>query len=257
MPGSDLTTDRIADPRTLRTIPWEHDAVTLFNDRMLDCDNPFPCIFGVDALRKATLRFSFVDDTPDESAELAAALRDFVDMARELGNRTSLVVFFERRGGNLEQFKQRFWALMQDLVDLDDKAWPDGISHDTEHPNWEFSFAGMPMFVVANTPAHKQRQSRTFEYFAVTFQPRFVFDDIGEDSQQGLNARKIIRTRLEHYDAVSRTPLLGSFGAEGNREWVQYFLDDDNKNIPSPTDRCPILLQGASAQPPKDERYAK
>jgi uncharacterized protein len=97
----------------------------------------------------------------------------------------------------------------------------------------------MPMFVVANTPTHERRASRYFESLAITFQPRFVFDDLAEDSAQGKNARKIIRARLSDYDALPPTPLLGSFGAPGNREWTQYFLDDDNASHAT-EGRCPF-----------------
>ena len=65
------------------------------------------------------------------------------------------------------------------------------------------------MFVVVNTPAHQRRASRHFDTLMVTFQPRFVFDDISEDSKQGRNARTIIRGRLKDYDHVPREPAAG------------------------------------------------
>jgi FPC/CPF motif-containing protein YcgG len=99
----------------------------------------------------------------------------------------------------------------------------------------------MPLFVVANTPTHEQRQSRYFPCFVVTFQPRFVFDDLGEDTPQGANARKVIRARLHEYDAVPPSPSLDGFGKPNSREWVQYFLDDDNRQPdPGPATRCPF-----------------
>lgn len=110
---------------------------------------------------------------------------------------------------------------------------------DPENPNWEFSFNSTPMFVVANTPVHRARRSRYFEYFAVTFQPRFVFDGLEGNSKTGMNARKIIRGRLAKYDSVSMSPLLGNFGEEGNKEWHQYFLGEEN-DIPDPSDMCPV-----------------
>jgi FPC/CPF motif-containing protein YcgG len=238
----------LGEPGESRVIPWEQDALGRFTERMLDHDNPFPCVFGVDAVRRGTLRYTFVPDSAG-ATHLAKALREFVGKAPVLGRRTSLVAFFESDGQDrtVDGWRQRFWQILQQLHDADTEPWPEDILTDTESSNWEFCFAGMPLFVVANTPAHDQRASRAFEYLAITFQPRFVFDDLAESSQQGQNARKVIRARLRAYDAVAPSPLLGSFGAPGNREWTQYFLDDGDTTA-SPPGRCPFVhhAEGAS-----------
>src|ERR671914_281600 len=123
-----LTTELIIDPRASRAAEWEQIAVRDFQRRMLDRETPFPCVFGVDALRKATLRFAFISDDGDRAARLAAALRDFVGLAPRLGRRTSLVVFFEEAGAaqTLEDYQRQFWALLQRVHDLDAEPWPDG-----------------------------------------------------------------------------------------------------------------------------------
>ncbi|MEU8567793.1 YqcI/YcgG family protein [Streptomyces pathocidini] len=257
---SELTTDLVSDPRTPRLHAWERDAARRFHDRMLDRAAPFPCVFGVDALRKATLRYAFVPGGPERPRALAEALRDFVRLAPELGRRTSLVAFFQPDfDPDLQQdfqqeddaapghrtvadYRRELWDLLQSLHELDDAAWPEDIPLDPEDPEWEFSFSGMPMFVVANTPAHQRRMSRYFEYFTITFQPRFVFDDISEDSLPGRNARTIIRGRLADYDAVPASPVLGSYGKPGNKEWVQYFLGDDNAPGGGES-RCPLHVR--------------
>jgi uncharacterized protein len=231
----------LGEPGESRSIPWEQDALGRFTRRMLDQDRLFPCVFGVDGVRRDTLRCTFVPRSSGVS-HLVEALREFVAKAPNLGKRTSLVAFFEHDGQDrtLDGWRQQFWQILQQLHDADTEPWPDDIPTDTDAPNWEFCFAGMPMFVVANTPAHQQRASRGFEYLAITFQPRFVFDDLSEDSPQGHNARKVIRARLRAYDAVPPSPLLGGFGAPGNREWTQYFLDDEDTAL-SADRRCPFV----------------
>jgi FPC/CPF motif-containing protein YcgG len=239
-----LPTGLLVHPSEPREVAWERDAAERFSARMLDRTRPFPCIFGQDALRRGALRFAFV---PGDGAEdyLAGVLTEFVAMAPELGRRTSLVAFFEPASGTetLEDHRRWFWSLLQSVHGQDPAPWPADIPLDAEHSMWEFCFAGMPMFVVANTPAHQHRASRYFEYFCITFQPRFVFDDITEDSPRGRSARRIIRSRLRAYDSVAPTPLLGSFGAPGNREWTQYFLADDNEAMPKAA-RCPMRMAG-------------
>jgi FPC/CPF motif-containing protein YcgG len=231
---------RLSELAEPRSVPWEQDAVDRFTRRMLDSERLFPCVFGVDAVRRGSLRCTFIS-RGQGVRPLAEALTEFAVLAPDLGKRTSLVAFFEpdEAEATLHDYRERFWKILQDLHDVDPRPWPQDISTDTESPLWEFCFAGMPMFVVANTPSHKRRASRYFESLAITFQPRFVFDDIAEDSPQGRNARKIIRGRLRDYDALPPTPELGSFGAPGNREWAQYFLDDENTPL-SPDSRCPF-----------------
>lgn len=242
----------VSHPPAARSVPWERDAAERFARRMLDRERQFPCVFGVDALSRGTLRFAFVPSGDEASSHAAQALREFVEIAPDLGHRTSLVAFFEhsRALADLEDHRRYFWWLLQRIHEQDPSPWPTEIPTETEDPKWEFSFAGMPMFVVANTPAHQKRASRYFDYFCITFQPRFVFDDIAESSPQGRNARKIIRGRLRSYDSVPPTPLLGSYGAAGNREWMQYFLDDENASIPVGM-RCPFThhSEGAVTMP--------
>lgn len=229
--------------REVPALPWVVDAVEKFKIRMLDDSRKFPCVFGVDAVRRDTLRLAAVPAGPDRTERLADALRSFLPRCRELGNRTSLVVLFEPDPAlrTVEDHRTHFWSLLQGLHDGDRLAWPQGIAEDTDSPEWEFSFHGEPMFVVANTPAHTQRRSRYFEYFAITFQPRFVFEGLEETSRQGSSARRIIRGRLAEYDGTPPAGNLGSFGAPGNREWGQYFLDDTDNGFDA-SDGCPFSM---------------
>ncbi len=72
----------------------------------------------------------------------------------------------------------------------------------------------------------------------ITFQLRFVFDDIAEGTPRGDAARTMVRGRLAAYDAVPLPENLGSFGDENNREWNQYYLDDGNtSDVPA---ACPF-----------------
>jgi FPC/CPF motif-containing protein YcgG len=238
-----LTADQelLFDMKSDPPIPWAADAFNQFRTRMLDDRNLFPCIFGVDAVRRNTLRLAAIPSGPERVDVLADALRAFVPQCRQLGTRTSLVTIFEPDPDvrTLTGYRHLFWQLLQGLHDQDQVGWPAGIAIDPSSPTWEFSFHGEPMFVVANSPAHVRRRSRFFEYFAITFQPRFVFDDLGADSVQGRNARRIIRGRLADYDLAPQSPNLGSFGTPDNREWSQYFFDDTDDGF-DPAARCPF-----------------
>lgn len=220
---------------------WQHDAATAFSERMLSDSSLFPCIFGVSAVRKGTVRYSFIPAGKSRVAALAAALTEFTLIATDLGNRTSLICFFDFEEGvnTFDEYRDHFWALLGELQSGDASEWPSDISQDPEDSTWEFSFNSTAMFVVANTPRHSNRRSRQSKYLTVTFQPRFVFDDLKADTPAGDKARTVIRRRLDTYDSVERTPLLGSFGQPGNVEWSQYFLNDDNAPVDLAAG-CPI-----------------
>jgi FPC/CPF motif-containing protein YcgG len=220
---------------------WQGIAAELFRERMLNTTELFPCIFGVDAVRNGTLRLAFIPAGDDRVPVLADALREFTTIAPSLGRRTSLVCIFEQDQmiNSLDEYRQHFWWLLKELQELDKGDHPEGMSEDHDDPNWEFCYNSTPMFVVANCPRYVHRKSRYFEHLAVTFQPRFVFDDLKDGTPTGQRARTIIRQRLAAYDSVERTPLLGCFGVPGNREWTQYFLDDDNESFDDSA-RCPL-----------------
>ncbi|MEO6500984.1 MAG: YqcI/YcgG family protein [Jatrophihabitantaceae bacterium] len=228
-------------PHDLPSDGWQHEAAAAFSERMLNDNSLFPCIFGVSAVRKGTVRYSFIPAGESRVAALGAALSEFTPIASDLGNRTSLVCFFdfEEHVNTLDEYRQHFWALLGELQAADTSEWPPGISDNPEDSTWEFSFNSTPMFVVANTPQHLDRRSRQSPYLTITFQPRFVFDDLKAGTPAGDKARTVIRRRLDTYDSVERTPLLGSFGDPGNVEWSQYFLNDDNAPV-NLAAGCPI-----------------
>lgn len=208
---------------------------------LLSPADPFPCTFAVAAARKHTLRFAFVDDVDDPRtwAPLAPVLRLYLADYEHLSKDTSLIVIFrpedsERSRG---EYNALFWSVLQHLHETDDQAWPADVPTDPEDPWWEFSFGGTSIFVVCNTPAHKERASRRSPSFTITFQPRWVFDGVGPETRQGKAARKVIRRRLEDFDGMPPSEHLGDYGSPDNREWRQYFLPDtDQEALPG----CPF-----------------
>lgn len=198
---------------------------------MTSTDREFPCIFGVEAVTRGTLRYGFVADREEsQSVQLSRILRAFTEICRDLGKRTSLVCFFEswQADGTHAAYWERFWQLLREVSELDGVPWPEDISRTLDDPKFEFTFNGQPLFVVVNTELHERRRSRRMSRVAITFQPRFVFDGIAEGTPRGDAARRMIRGRLATYDTVPLPENLGSFGDENNREWNQYYLDDGN-----------------------------
>ena len=174
---------------------------------------------------------------PYDIEVLGEQLAHYVAESRSYGSNTSLVVFTRPRPvQTLDAYYRKLWLTLDQLARLDKSPWPADIPEQVDHPMWEFSFAGEPIFVVCTTPAHVMRQSRRSSAFMLTFQPRWVFGNLG--TEKAANAAFAeVRKRLIPYDSTSPSPLLGRYGAADGREYLQYFLHDDNHPggaVPSP-----------------------
>ena len=207
---------------------WQSVMFSEFEAQMSSEARPFPCIFGVTGYLLDQLRYLFLD--PFDVGVLGAQLAQFVAESRSHGPNTSLVVFTRPRPvQTMEAYYRRMWLTLDQLARLDRSPWPETVPEQLDHPMWEFSFAGEPMFVVCSTPAHVSRQSRRSSAFMLTFQPRWVFEKILGTEKAAAAAFAEVRKRLIPYDSTSPSPLLGRYGATSDgREYQQYFLSDDN-----------------------------
>jgi uncharacterized protein len=206
---------------------WQSVMFSEFEAQMSSEARPFPCIFGVAGYRQDQLRYLFLD--PLDAEILGEQLAQFVAESRSYGPNTSLVVF-SRPGPvqTIDAYHRKFWLLLDQLARLDKSSWPADIPEQIDHPMWEFSFAGEPIFVVCSTPAHVMRQSRRSSTFMLTFQPRWVFEKILGTEKAAEGAFAEVRKRLIPYDSTSPSPLLGRYGNNEGREHQQYFLHDEN-----------------------------
>jgi|SRR6056297_1003236 len=227
---------------------WQRVIFDEFEATLTSTSRPFPCVFGVSGIKSDQLRYIFLDRITPET--LAPLLREYLAGARDIGRMTSLVVF-GRPGPvlGIEAYRDRFWGLLDGLERLDEAPRPAEIPEALDTDHWEFCFAGEPIFVVCNSPAHVLRQSRRSTSYMVTFQPRWVFEGIMDsDDPSAQRVLATVRQRLEAFDAIAPAPHLGHYGTPGNREYQQYFLDDTNE-----TPRCPFHSLGAAPDPMKKE----
>ena len=220
---------------------WASACVRDLQIRLTSLDDRFPCPFAVSANRQRTLRFGFVDELDDQRqwAPLVDTLGNYLRSYQQLGRETALVVFFRPDGvrRTLDEYHERFWAVLQYLHDRDPDPWPVDIPLDPDSPLWEFSFAGCPAFVVCATPAHELRRSRRSSGLMLTFQPRWVFEGLEAHTPRGRKARRVIQNRLRSFDDVEPSALLGAYGSSDNREWRQYLLPDAE---PARWQKCPF-----------------
>jgi FPC/CPF motif-containing protein YcgG len=206
---------------------WQRVLFAEFEAQMSSEARPFPCVFGVAGYRQDQLRYLFLD--PFDVETLGEQLALFVSECRSHGPNTSLIVFSRPRPvQTIDAYYRKLWVTLAQLAGLDKSPWPAEIPEQIDHPMWEFSFAGEPIFVVCSTPAHVLRQSRRSSAFMLTFQPRWVFEKMLGTDKTAEAAFGEVRKRLLPYDSTSPSPLLGRYGNHDGREYQQYFLFDDN-----------------------------
>jgi FPC/CPF motif-containing protein YcgG len=212
---------------------WQQVVFSEFGSALTSEVRPFPCIFGVQGFKDDQLRYLFLEDIDEKI--LGVQLKAYIDQARQLGQNTSLVVFSSLREiESIQDYHGKFWGILRRLSETDETSWPKEIPEEIANKHWEFCYAGEPIFVVCNTPAHVFRQSRRSSVFMLTFQPRWVFKNILGTPEKALTVFSKVRDRLESFDAIAVSPDLGQYGMEHVLESSQYFLNDKNETITCP-----------------------
>ncbi len=217
---------------------WQNIVFKEIASALNSSERAFPCSYGVSGFKSDQLRYAFISD--QKTSELGLILSDFLANAKSYGFITSLIVFY-RPGPvtSIEAYRTRFWDILHELSLIDVEPWPQDIPHELSDSSWEFCFAGEPVFVNCNTPAHIMRQSRRSSTFTLVFQPRWIFDNILTSPEVAEKVFKTVRGRINNYDMLPAAPVLGRYGEEGVLEYEQYFLADDNE-----APKCPFANLG-------------
>jgi FPC/CPF motif-containing protein YcgG len=216
--------------------------------------SPFPCYFGIDSVENGDPLYTTCPSTTDKDAlfGLRDALVEYLDTYRDHAERASLVVFFAPDDAETEaDYHERLWHVLQFLHVHDPEPWPEDIPTDADDPYWEFCFGGEPLFPTCRAPFYDTYRSRYCPVgLEITFQPRTLFDGITADTDAGQAARETIKSRLEEYDGVCPHADLGDWGVEGDREWIQYMLREDETQAP---DECPLRVTREHPKVPEVE----
>ena len=221
-----------------------------FEAQMSSEARPFPCVFGVAGHRQDQLRYLFLD--PYDVEVLGEQLAQYVAESRSYGPNTSLIVFTRPRPvQTLDAYYRKMWLTLDQLARLDKSPWPAEIPEQIDHPMWEFSFAGEPIFVVCTTPAHVMRQSRRSSAFMLTFQPRWVFEKILGTEKAANAAFAEVRKRLIPYDSTSPSPAARTL-RRSRRPRVPAILPA--RRQPMPAAGCPFAKLAQNKPSPIEDK---
>ncbi len=236
----------VVGPDGVTAQPWWGEVTVPFTHAL--SDPRYPCHFGRVALERGELFATFFRG--DDVAGLAANLAAFLDLSRQhLQRRMALAAFREPEAQERPErwYADELWRILRELHTHDDRPWPGEIPTDVDEPGWEFSYHGVPMFVFSTAPSYQHRRSRNLgPGMVLLFQPRNVFDGVEGGTPAGTKARENIRAKLEAWDTAPPHPDLGSYGDVSNREWLQYFLADDDSRLFS---RCPFHATEPAPRP--------
>jgi FPC/CPF motif-containing protein YcgG len=214
---------------------WWHEAHDDLCRALTSADEKFPCIYAIRALRNDTLRFVFLSDTRSDVsiAAFGQALSEYVKVCQSLAPYTAFLAFIapDAEEMTLKEQHAEFWRILQRLHEVDPQTWPEQIPAEPAEPLWEFCFDGEPMFVLGGGPAHIVRRSRRNSVRTISFQPRFMFDKLISTPVLLARARGIIRERVLELDGLPVHPTIQMYHEDGNREWRQYVISDDNSPI--------------------------
>lgn len=196
-------------------------------------NSTFPCYFGMTALKKNELRYSFIQH--ENWSTLPQSLLEFLQLMKQKPLvRRGLFLFVEPEPTEqpLDYYRTYFWRVLQYLHEHDQSEWPEKIPQDPDHYLWEFSFGGEPIFAFGNTPAYKQRKTRNLgNSLVIGFQPRVIFEGLEGELPKGAYSRQMVRERVEKWDSLPKHPNISHYGDAEHREWKQYFIGDDIKPI--------------------------
>lgn len=225
---------------------WMDDAYNSFKSILLDdphnTGEKHPCYFARNAIKNNDLFYTFLNNEEIESPEsLVIDLVKFRQISKKSPKRNALVVLIQEiQKGGIDNYRNSFWSIMQYLHDNDPGSWPSEKPIQTDDPKWQFYFDNEPWFVNCHCPKYRNRLSRkSISSWFIVFQTKENLKDITGTSKRAAIIRETIRSNIDSYDLIRRSPELGIYEDTESREWRQYWLPDDNS---SETRTCPLII---------------
>jgi uncharacterized protein len=235
-----------ADPK----LEWADSILQQFLSRFSGTheeSKKFPCVFAQKAFSKSNLKFLLIPLNEDKSSHRFDVLLDglsyFLDRSAkwdgDVNTAEPLLAVFEPtdRVQSTSDYQGLFTDSLQYLIDHDSHDWVGGIPQDPNTDFWTMCFAGTQIFINVSHPNNQKRLSRNLcDALVLVINPRERFDVVAGATKKGHLIREQIRRNVDAYDLIPRSPFLGHY-QEGELEWPQYLLPDDNEEMPM---ACPL-----------------
>lgn len=210
---------------------WVRLSFKEFRKTMTSSSEPFPCHFAKTGIEKSSFRYTYIMDGELEKPEIfKEALITYLNTYKTIRWPSVLVVFIENKGEELlNAHELRFWNILQYLVNSDEHSWPIDIPNNPEDYRWQFCFHNTPIFITGHSATYKNRKSRhSSSDMMMVIQTMDTLQPVTGDTKRADLIRKTIRSRVNDYDKIPVSKLIGAYPNEDSKEWKQFWLPDEN-----------------------------
>jgi uncharacterized protein len=203
--------------------------------RGLVLNDLFSCDGGKAALRGGRYAFGLYESLESVGSihGLSRDLYRFVtDIASTGAGFTTFIASFNGpHPVNEAHFERTLWSALQQLADLDSEfhPWAAAGSDDPNSPQFSFSFAEMPFFIIG-LHAASSRVARRFAWPTLVFNPHRQFDELRR-SGRFQRFQQVIR-RAELALQGSTNPMLADHGSSSEARQYSGRLVDDQWQCP-------------------------
>lgn len=216
----------------------------------------FPCVFAQNAYRRYNIKFLFIPFDQNRQRYhydlmlngIDLYLQEAVKWDGDVNTADPLLAIFEPAETlqSTGDYQSIFSESLQYLIDHDTHDWVGGIPQDPSRDFWTMCFKGTQIFINVSHPNNKNRLSRNLcDALVLVINPRERFDVVAGSSKKGHLIREQIRRNIDGYDLIPHSPYLGHY-QDGELEWPQYMLPDDNESKPM---TCPLKFHSFKGQP--------
>jgi uncharacterized protein len=237
---------------------WTHQVLSQFQKRFENIDEErkkFPCVFAQNAYKRSNIKFLFV---PFDHSSLQYRydlmlegidryLKEALNWDGDVNTAEPLLAIFEPTNNpcSTQDYQEIFAKSLQYLIDHDTHDWVGGIPQDPSKDFWTMCFAGTQIFINVSHPNNQNRLSRNLcDALVLVINPRERFDIVAGSNKKGHLIREQIRKNIDEYDLIPHSPYLGHY-QDGELEWPQYMLPDDNESMPM---ACPLHFHSFKGQ---------
>lgn len=171
----------------------------------------YPCLGARSVFRRDAAEILVLPSMSDGSLEtLAEGLRTFGAAHDGSEDLTSFVAVFREPVPTTEdEFEAALWDVLQRLHDHDDAPWPADVAQDPADPQFAFSFAGTPYFIVGLHP-WSSREARQAPLPMMVFNLHRQFERLRAEGRFE-RMRTMIRRRDERLQG-SINPMVEDYG---------------------------------------------
>lgn len=172
----------------------------------------YPCLGARSVFRRDAAEILVLPSMTEGPLEaLAEGLRTFGAAHDGSDELTSFItVFREPVPTTEEEFETALWSVLQRLHDQDEAPWAADVAQDPEDPQFAFSFAGTPFFIVGLHP-WSSRKARQAPLPTMVFNLHRQFEQLRTDGSFE-RMRTMIRRRDERLQG-SINPMVEDYGA--------------------------------------------